>query len=90
MAVQQNKKSPSKRGMHRFAQRPVGARHRRRADHRRNPSAPPCHQPEWLLPWSPGHQVQDRSLIRLGRARRSSGPCAHLSANDCLARRYSS
>ena len=63
MAVQQNKKSPSKRGMHRahdFAAEPAargGARHRRGA------SAPP-HQPQRLLPRQEGRQDQGR---RVGR-----------------------
>ena len=34
MAVQQNKKSPSKRGMHRSHNALVNAGHRDRADHR--------------------------------------------------------
>ena len=44
MAVQQNKKSPSKRGMHRSHNAARRARHRDRADHRRDAPAPP-HQP---------------------------------------------
>ena len=51
MAVQQNKKSPSKRGMHRAH------------DFLTNPAlAPPAspHQPQRLLPWQEGSQYQRR------------------------------
>jgi hypothetical protein len=74
MAVQQNKKSPSKRGMHRahdFLDRAAAGR---RADHRRNPPAPP-HQPERRLSRQEGGQGQGRVIHcgKGGRMRIASG-----------------
>jgi hypothetical protein len=68
MAVQQNKKSPSKRGMHRAhdfltTPSPPPSSHQRR-----NASASP-HQPERLLPWPQGGQHQGRQRLILHRDR---------------------
>ena len=62
MAVQQNKKSPAKRGMHRahdfMAKPPLGGR----AGQRRSASAA-SHQPERVLPRQEGRQDQSRRVI---------------------------
>jgi ribosomal protein L32 len=62
MAVQQNKKSPSKRGMHRShnALNTPGTA----VEATTGESAPaPPHQPERLLPWPQGAEDQGRRLI---------------------------
>ena len=62
MAVQQNKKSPSKRGMHRshngLAPPGIAVEPTTGETHLRHHVSP-----ERLLPWSSGHQVQDRRLF---------------------------
>ena len=72
MAVQQNKKSPSKRGMHRahdfLTNPPPGGG----TDHRRSASAPP-YKPQWLLSWQENRQVQSR-VSAPGAARTGSAP----------------
>ena len=79
MAVQQNKKSPSKRGMHRSHNALAEPGIADRADHRRNAPASP-HQPERLLPRPQGAEDQGRRLIALpdgqgpSCCRRSVGP----------------
>ena len=59
MAVQQNKKSPSQRGMHRAHDHLTAPGARGRADHGRDAPAPP-HQPDRLLPRQEGRQDQGR------------------------------
>ena len=85
MAVQQNKKSPSKRGMHRSHNALTTPGHGDRADHRRNAPAPP-HQPDRLLPWPQGAEDQGRRLIRAcaGRRARARRRRAGLALTDRL------
>ncbi len=75
MAVQQNKKSPSKRGMHRSHNAVTPARHRHRADHGRSAPAAP-HQPHRLLSWPQGVEVEGRRLTRSG-TRSQRQPVGH-------------
>ena len=72
MAVQQNKKSPSKRGMHRSHDDLTQAAARGRADDRRDAPAPP-RQPERVLPRQEGRQDQETS--NAFRRRRGCGAC---------------
>jgi ribosomal protein L32 len=77
MAVQQNKKSPSKRGMHRSHNALSRARHRRGAHHRRNAPASP-HQPHRFLPWPQGAEDQKRGLILFVSSQGPHGSCGPL------------
>ena len=67
MAVQQNKKSPAKRGMHRAHDFICEAAAGGGAGERRSALASP-HQPERLLPRQEGRQDQSRRVIRLHAA----------------------
>ena len=80
MAVQQNKKSPSKRGMHRAHDSLPTPAARGRADHRRSAPAPP-HQPQRLLPRQEGRQDQGRRVAAASARRDGASRDARLHAH---------
>ncbi len=72
MAVQQNKKSPSKRGMHRAHDFLTGPALAVEPTTGETPPAPP-REPQRFLPWQEGRQGQGRVILLPESRRAASG-----------------